>query len=254
MLVLMALNARLGFAELAGASFFVRYMLVFGLFTHTVSAGRTQGIQHLSVTPLAAWGGTESGQPSTLGCTLCSSIPYQHDELYRKSQRFSALSANSDERACMIQWVFLIDDDGNLVQTLARDVPIPKNAREAVNDPLWGKHWRKSIDDEVQNMFDSKVWKVVKLPNDRTVNIVDTKLVFKCKPLSDGRIERFRSRLVARGFTQIEGIGDHSCCGECPSMSAGSTTCIQGATGCYNDSCLNQFGHQKLGNVSCQCK
>ena len=174
MLVLMALNARLGFTELAGASFFVRYMLVFGLFTHTVSAGRTQGIQHLSVTPLAAWGGTESGQPSTLGCTLCSSIPYQHDELYRKSQRFSALSANSDERACMTQWVFLIDDDGNLVQTLARDVPIPKNAREAVNDPLWGKHWRKSIDDEVQNMFDSKVWKVVKLPNDRTVNIVDT--------------------------------------------------------------------------------
>ena len=47
---------------------------------------------------------------------------------------------------------------------------------------------------------------MVKLPDDPTINLVDTKLVFKCKANSDGSIERFKARLVARGFTQVEGV------------------------------------------------
>ena len=42
-------------------------------------------IQHLSLHPLAAWGGGLSTASSCLGCPLAASIPYQHDELTAKS-------------------------------------------------------------------------------------------------------------------------------------------------------------------------
>ena len=63
--------------------------------------------------------------------------------------------------------ISVVDSNNNLIRTLARDVPVPKNAHEAVNDPMFGKLWRKSIDTEVQSMFDNKVWEMVKLPDDR---------------------------------------------------------------------------------------
>ena len=206
MAALMLLRAHAGFGGFTGVSFFVRYMCLFGAFAHVTSTN-THGIQHMSLLPLAAWGGNRYLQPSScLGCPLASSIPYQFEELSSKSQHFLAMSSSSATRAVFVQWIYLVDSNGNLIQTLARDVPIPKNAKAAVNDPLYGKHWRKSIDDEIQAMFDNGVWEMVKLPNDPTINLVDTKLVFKCKALSNGLIDRFRSRLVARGFTQIEGI------------------------------------------------
>ena len=37
-------------------------------------------------------------------------------------------------------------------------------------------------------------------------NIVSCKLVFKIKRLPDGRIERYKARLVARGFSQQHGV------------------------------------------------
>ena len=82
------------------------------------------GIQHLSMRPLAAWGGTDYLQPSScLGCPLASSIPFQFDELSSKSQHFLALaSASSATRAALIQWVYLVDENGVLQQTLAPHV------------------------------------------------------------------------------------------------------------------------------------
>jgi len=44
------------------------------------------------------------------------------------------------------------------------------------------------------------VFKLVKLPNGR--DVLDNKCVFKIKHNSDGSIQQYKARLVARGFSQ----------------------------------------------------
>src|SRR5438270_381430 len=50
----------------------------------------------------------------------------------------------------------------------------------------------------------NKTWQLVQLPPGRKA--ITTKWVFKVKRHSDGTIDRFKARVVARGFTQKFGI------------------------------------------------
>ena len=52
--------------------------------------------------------------------------------------------------------------------------------------------------------MDNNVWIVVDLPPGKKA--VGSKWVFKLKKLPDGSIDRFKARVVARGFTQKAGI------------------------------------------------
>ena len=47
------------------------------------------------------------------------------------------------------------------------------------------------------------VWEVVEPPKDR--KIVGSKWVFKVKTNEDGKVERYKARLVAQGFTRVKG-------------------------------------------------
>ena len=48
------------------------------------------------------------------------------------------------------------------------------------------------------------VWEVVPKPEDKSV--VSSKWIYKIKHTADGSIEKYKARLVARGFSQKEGI------------------------------------------------
>ncbi|KAF8783371.1 Retrovirus-related Pol polyprotein like [Argiope bruennichi] len=79
----------------------------------------------------------------------------------------------------------------------------PKTIEEALNGPD-GNHWRDSITETILGHIKNKTWEIVDQPNNK--NIVNCKWVFKIKKNSKGEIERYKSRLVAKGFSQIEGI------------------------------------------------
>jgi len=64
--------------------------------------------------------------------------------------------------------------------------------------------WYDAMKDEMDSMASNQVWDLVKLPDG--VNFIGCKWVFKTKKDSQGNIERHKSRLVAKGFTQKEGI------------------------------------------------
>ncbi|KAK6163477.1 hypothetical protein DH2020_000341 [Rehmannia glutinosa] len=55
----------------------------------------------------------------------------------------------------------------------------------------------------MDSMASNKVWDLVKLPDG--VKTIGCKWVFKTKKDSKGNIERYKVRLVAKGFTQREG-------------------------------------------------
>ena len=71
----------------------------------------------------------------------------------------------------------------------------PRSFKQAYNDP----RWKKSMQEEYDSLMNNKTWTLVDLPKGR--KIVKNKWVYKLK--SDGR---FKSRLVAKGFTQVAGV------------------------------------------------
>lgn len=75
------------------------------------------------------------------------------------------------------------------------DVSEPTSFNQAHQDPAWVK----SMQDEFDSLIDNGTWELVELPAGRKV--VKNKWVYKVK--SDGRL---KSRLVAKGFTQVAGV------------------------------------------------
>ena len=74
---------------------------------------------------------------------------------------------------------------------------------EAKKRPDWPK-WQEAIRKELDSLEKMGTWRMVKRPPD--TNVVDTKWVLKIKKNSAGEIDKYKARLIARGFTQIYGI------------------------------------------------
>ncbi|GKD03516.1 ribonuclease H-like domain-containing protein [Tanacetum coccineum] len=65
-------------------------------------------------------------------------------------------------------------------------------------------HWTDDMNDEMDALLRNDTWEITDLPKDR--KSIGSKWVFKIKYKSDGEIDRYKTRLVAKGFNQKEGI------------------------------------------------
>ncbi|KAH9123078.1 hypothetical protein AeMF1_005852, partial [Aphanomyces euteiches] len=85
----------------------------------------------------------------------------------------------------------------------AASVPIPRSFQEAMasNEK---DHWEAAIRKELDSIKANGTWKYVQAPEDRKP--LKTTWVFRVKEKSDGTIERFKARLVVKGFLQIKGL------------------------------------------------
>lgn len=80
----------------------------------------------------------------------------------------------------------------------------PRSWKQAMASPD-SKQWELAAQDELDSLKKAKVFELV--PRSMAQGrVITSKWVFKLKKLADGSIERFKARLVARGFTQVEGI------------------------------------------------
>ena len=79
----------------------------------------------------------------------------------------------------------------------------PYTYEEAMND-IDAHHWVKAMKSELDSMYSNQVWDLVKAPN--SIKPVGCKWVYKRKRMIDGKVETFKVRLVAKGYTQKEGI------------------------------------------------
>ena len=96
------------------------------------------------------------------------------------------------------------DDIPETVHSVMNRVPIPVRYDDAINDPIFGKEWKQAIEEEILSLTANNTWKYVVAPQGS--NIVSCKWVFDVKYTIAGGIERFKARLVARGFSQIPGL------------------------------------------------
>ena len=64
--------------------------------------------------------------------------------------------------------------------------------------------WIDAMKDEMKSMEDNDVWDLIELP--KGSKPIGCKWIFKTKRDSNGNVERYKAHLVAKGFTQKEGI------------------------------------------------
>ena len=78
-------------------------------------------------------------------------------------------------------------------------VPEPKHYNQAKTNP----HWLAAMAKELEALETNKTWQLTLLPPGKKA--IGSKWVFKTKLNPDGSIERYKARLVAVGYQQIEG-------------------------------------------------
>jgi hypothetical protein len=71
---------------------------------------------------------------------------------------------------------------------------------QAVHDP----NWRLAMNSEIDTLLKNNTWRLV--PSSQAKNLVGCKWVFRIKQKADGSIERYKGRLVAKGFHQQAGV------------------------------------------------
>lgn len=76
----------------------------------------------------------------------------------------------------------------------------PSSFEEAVGLQVW----KDAMMEEYQSIMKNDVWDIVPKPKKKSV--VTSKWIYKIKHATDGSINKFNARFVARGFSQKEGI------------------------------------------------
>jgi hypothetical protein len=79
----------------------------------------------------------------------------------------------------------------------------PRNFREAQSRSDWPA-WKISMDEEMDAQLKCNTWELVPLPAGK--NLIDCRWVYKTKLKADGSLDRHKSRLCAKGYTQIHGV------------------------------------------------
>lgn len=77
---------------------------------------------------------------------------------------------------------------------------IPKDWKEAREDPKWCEAMRE----ELEALRKNKTWELANLPEGKKA--VSCKWIFTVKQNPEGKVERYKARLGARGYSQTYGI------------------------------------------------
>jgi hypothetical protein len=91
-----------------------------------------------------------------------------------------------------------LNDDLTLYCHFADCEPI--GFEEAVKD----EKWRNAMDEEIKAIEKNNTWELTTIPKEQKP--IGVKLVFKAKKNAKGKIERYKARLVVKGYSQRPGI------------------------------------------------
>ena len=79
-------------------------------------------------------------------------------------------------------------------------ITIPNSVQEALADPMW----KAAMNEDMKSLQKNKTWELVECPPGKKP--VGCRWIYTVKYKVDGSIERFKTRLVAKGYTQTYGI------------------------------------------------
>lgn len=97
-------------------------------------------------------------------------------------------------------WAEAASHDSNLT---IDDQSEPESYSDAIAGPN-ALLWNKAMSEEYKSLIDNKTWSLTTLPPGRSA--IGCKWTFKIKRGSDGSIDRYKARFVAKGFSQRPGL------------------------------------------------
>ncbi|CAI7814192.1 unnamed protein product [Closterium sp. NIES-54] len=98
----------------------------------------------------------------------------------------------SDYEECAFAFFSLVEMPGE-----------PATLKEALESSD-AEEWKNSMESELKSIEENSTWELVELPEGRKA--ITSKWLFKIKSDADGKIERYKSRLVAKGYQQKEKV------------------------------------------------
>ncbi|RVW94161.1 Retrovirus-related Pol polyprotein from transposon RE1 [Vitis vinifera] len=137
--------------------------------------------------------------------SLLEAVPFSHSESPNPSQSApTELSTPmplpeeniGEDRAGKVSIPSI--DDSTLPIALRKGVP------NTIQEAFKISEWKKAVQDEIDALEKNGTWTITDLPIGK--RSVGCKWIFTIKYKADGSVERFKARLVARGFTQSYGI------------------------------------------------
>jgi hypothetical protein len=81
---------------------------------------------------------------------------------------------------------------------------LPDEEPTCFEEAIQRKEWADAMKEEYQSIMKNKVWEIV--PRSKNKDGVSYRWLFKIKHVADGSIEKYKTRFVACGFSQKEGI------------------------------------------------
>lgn len=90
-----------------------------------------------------------------------------------------------------------------LIEMMSVDLDEPRNFAEAIKS-LNSKQWNTAMKEELSSLEENSTWTLVELPADRKP--ISNRWVYRIKRRVDGEIDRYKARLVVRGFSQKKDI------------------------------------------------
>ena len=115
-----------------------------------------------------------------------------------------SLEESSSERPCRMRnlqelYEVTTNQDNLTLFCLFADCE-PIGFEEAVQS----KKWREAMDEEIQAIRKNDTWDLADLPKDHKA--IGVKWVYKAKKNAKGEVERYKARLVVKGYKQRAGI------------------------------------------------
>ena len=71
-------------------------------------------------------------------------------------------------------------------------------------EALGNENWEHAMDEEMDALVKNETWDLVRLPKGKKP--IGCKWVYKVKCKADGSIERYKARLIAKGYAQTYGL------------------------------------------------
>lgn len=154
---------------------------------------------------------TDSSEPTIIEANLerIPDIRGRNDEEEEELEFFTA-SSNANSEASSLSMTLIprnnisyaeSSDENEETACLSVIEPTSYNNAQQSNEK---DEWKKAMDEEMEALKSNEVWKLVELPKGRTA--ISCKWIYRIKKDANGKITRYKARLVANGFSQIYGI------------------------------------------------
>ena len=94
------------------------------------------------------------------------------------------------------------DDYVTTAEAFLTEISEPESYEEAVTGAD-REHWNKAMKNEIDSLAKNQTWQLTDLPDN--MDAIPCKWVFRLKTNPDGSIEKYKARLVVKGFNQRKG-------------------------------------------------